>query len=558
MPQDAYTIKFIAKELNHLLAGGKICKINQPERDELSLIIYTKSGTLKLEISASPKFCRVSLGRDDKPNPKVAPNFCMLLRKHLQNAEILGLEQIGFERIIRFNLKCFSEFSVSEMQLYCEIMGKYSNVILVEKGKILGAMKTTSLEENARRVLFSGANYQLPASQGKTNPTDICAVEAAFEGAGSITAEMISSAITGVAYTTAADIIEEYGRDIKAADVYDYLSDESTQPCITFIDGEMKDFKVKCPDGEKKLYPTLLQAQTEFYSCAYRKKSFEDKKRQLSGALSSSLKKAEKRLAQIDGKLLECEAADEIKLKGELITANIYAIERGASCFEAVNYYLPDCPKIKIELDRQLTPAQNAQKYYKKYAKLKRTITALTAQRQETVERLDYLNSIKGNIYAADAVDDLTETEEELNALGLIKKADTKKKKVDEAAPCRSFMLDGFKILCGRNNAQNDRLTKSLSPEDIWLHTQKYHSSHAAIITEGRSVPDGVLLTAAQICAYYSEARERDKVPVDYALKKFVKKPPKSNLGLAIYTDYKTIIVAPDAHAELKEDYERE
>jgi predicted ribosome quality control (RQC) complex YloA/Tae2 family protein len=556
MPQDAFTIKYVVDELKTLLVGGKISKINMPERDELSLIIYTKTGTVKLEISASAKNARISLGREEKPNPKVAPNFCMLLRKHLQNAEITDLKQQDFERIVIFNFKCFSEFAITDMQLYCEIMGKYSNVILVEKGVILGAMKCTSLEENAKRILFAGAKYTLPQSQGKANPLNLAELENAFSLTSEHTAEFISSAVTGIAYTTALEVVSTYGINVNAADLYNYVNHATIAPCVTTDNGKPVDFKVCSTSSEKVSYPTLLQAQTEYYSYLYTKNTFEDKKRKLLSALTASLKKQQKRSAQIEQKLFECNSADEIKLKGELITANIYAIQRGATSFKAVNYYDENCPEITIELERQLTPSQNAQKYYKKYAKLKRTLTNLTAQKQEVEQKTDYLKSIEGNIYAAEQLCDLTETEEELMELGLIKKPDDKKKKQKQITPFREYCIEGFKVLAGRNNAQNDRLLKSLSADDIWLHTQKFHSSHIGIITEGKPVPDSVLLAAAGICAYYSEAREKDKVAVDYCLKRYVKKPNGANLGFVIYTDYKTIIVSPNAHGECKDDYE--
>lgn len=549
MPQDAFTLKSVIRELNDLLVGGKISKINMPERDELAIIIYTHNGSVKLEISASPKNNRISIGKDEKPNPKIAPNFCMLLRKHLQNAEIVKVAQVGFERIARFDLKCFSEFEISEMSLYCEIMGKYSNVILVEKGLILGAMKQTSLEENAKRVTLPGAKYVLPAPQNKADPKNLNALENAFVAKSGDAAKFISCACAGIAYSTALDMVETYGEDITAGQVYEYVNGDYSDPCVTFAQGAPNDFKARCADAAAKRYASVLEAQTDYYSYVYATKTFDDARRKLNGALSSSVKKLEKRLGQIENKLSECREAEETKLKGELITANIYRVERGMNSLTAINYYDENCPEIKISLDPQLTPAQNAQKYYKKYAKLKRTAIVLTEQRAEAQTKLDYLNSIKSNICAAERLCDLTETEEELNSLGLLKTAE-KKKKGDRPAPLRQYETDGFKILSGANNVQNERLLKALSPEDIWLHTRKFHSSHVGIITDGKSVPERVLLAAAEICAYYSEARENDKVPVDFTKKKFVKKPPKSNAGFVIYTDYKTLIVAPDAHRE--------
>lgn len=553
MPQDAFTLRHVAAELEKLLVGGKISKINMPEKDELSLIIYTRSGSVKLEISSSAKNNRISIADGEKPNPPVAPNFCMLLRKHLQNAQITEVRQVGFERIIALEFDCFSEFNQTHMTLYCEIMGKYSNMVLVERGIILGALKQTTLEENAKRVLFSGAKYTLPPPQGKADPTDRDALEEAF-GNGAHDEKFICANVEGIAYSTAVEMCSHYGGDVTAEQVYEYVNSDDIAPCITFNEnGEPGDFKVRSVERSAKAYPDLLSAQRDYYDFVYVKKTFEDTKRRLTGALHAAVKKVEKRLAQINSRLLECESAEDIKLKGELITANIYRLERGMTSFEADDYYSEEPKKIKIELDRQLTPSQNAQRYYKKYAKMKRTVEILTVQREETERRLDYLMSIDAHICAAECTDDLTEISDELIADGLIKapaEKGAKRKKVDRAAPLREYEIDGFRVLAGRNNLQNDRLLKSLAPDDIWLHTNRYHSSHVGIVTEGRKVPDETIAKAAAICAYYSEARGRDKVTVDYAVRKFVKKPPKANSGFVTYTDYSNIIVAPDPHRE--------
>lgn len=553
MPQDAFTLRHVAAELEKLLVGGKISKINMPEKDELSLIIYTRSGSVKLEISSSAKNNRISIADGEKPNPPVAPNFCMLLRKHLQNAQITEVRQVGFERIIALEFDCFSEFNQTHMTLYCEIMGKYSNMVLVERGIILGALKQTTLEENAKRVLFSGAKYTLPPPQGKADPTDRDALEEAF-GNGAHDEKFICANVEGIAYSTAVEMCSHYGGDVTAEQVYEYVNSDDIAPCITFNEnGEPGDFKVRSVERSAKAYPDLLSAQRDYYDFVYVKKTFEDTKRRLTGALHAAVKKVEKRLAQINSRLLECESAEDIKLKGELITANIYRLERGMTSFEADDYYSEEPKKIKIELDRQLTPSQNAQRYYKKYAKMKRTVEILTVQREETERRLDYLMSIDAHICAAECTDDLTEISDELIADGLIKapaEKGAKRKKIDRAAPLREYEIDGFRVLAGRNNLQNDRLLKSLTPDDIWLHTNRYHSSHVGIVTEGRKVPDETIAKAAAICAYYSEARGRDKVTVDYAVRKFVKKPPKANSGFVTYTDYSNIIVAPDPHRE--------
>lgn len=549
MPQDAFTIKFVAKELKDMLVGGKISRIIQPSRDSLTFIIYTRTGNVKLEACLSARNSRLSVTASDTPVPVSAPNFCMLLRKHLQNAEILDVVQPDFERIIYFDFKCVSDFSSSVMRLYFEIMGKYSNAVLCENEVILGALKTTSIGENTKRVLFGGVKYVPPEPQDKVSPENFSGLENLMKAAAGDKAKFISENVKGIAYTTALDMVNTYGEEISAKDIREYIFEKAASPCVTYVNGEPNDFKVRAVGGEKKLYETVLKAQDAYYSYTEEKRAFEEKKTKLKGAVNSALKKTEKRLAGIAEKLNECRGAEVVKLKGELITANMFSLEKGMTGFTAVNYYDPEGGEVKIDLDRALSPSQNAQKYYKRYAKLKRTKESVTALKEEADKKYDYLLSIEAHICAAEALLDLDETEEELISLGLLKQNGNIRKKPTDA-PFRAFRIDGFKIISGRNNLQNDRLTKGLSPEDMWLHTQKYHSSHVGIISEGRQIPDAVLKAAAEICAYYSDGKFGSKIPVDYARKKFVKRPPKANAGLAVYTDYNTILVDPDPHKE--------
>ena len=552
MPQDAFTLRYVIRELDAKLRGGKISRINQPCRDELTLIIYTAAGTVKLEICAHAQNCRINLTAADRHAPREALAFCMLLRKHLANAEIVSVTQPGFERIAAIEFDCRSDFERARRTLYCEIMGKYSNVILCEDGKILGAMKTATLENGAKRILFTGARYELPAPQDKADPTDLAALEQAFGGREATDADFIANRITGICYSTALDMEAAFGGKATARDVYDYVDGKFYSPCITVRGEEPSDFKVCCFEGKRLPRHSVLEAQSEYYAYVCARNEFEDRKRRLGGALKAAEKKCAKRLDIILTRLSECRDIDEVKLKGELITANIYAIERGAESFEAVNYYDEDSPSITIKLDPRLTPAQNAQKYYKRYAKLRRTVEALAVQREETEREAGYLASIRCALESADDMRDFEEVQTELENIGALKPANAgKTKKQQPAAPFRRYLCGGFTIIAGRNNVQNERLTKGLSERDLWLHAQRYHSAHVGIISDGREIPEDVIKIAAEICAYYSEARAGSKVPVDYAFKKFVRKPSGAKPGYVIYTDYKTALAAPDKHAEL-------
>ena len=557
MPQDAFTLRYVIRELDERLRGGKVSRINQPAKDELTLFIYTQKGTVKLEICAHAQNCRLNIAEGGAHVQQAALSFCMLLRKHLTGAVIKSVAQPGFERIAAITLDCAGDFDRAERVLYCEIMGKYSNVILTENGRILGAMKTTSLESGAKRILFTGAQYELPEPQDKADPTDLAALERAMTDGGD--ADFIAAHVTGISYATALDIEAAFAGKAGANDIYEYVGGKFYAPCVSYKNGSPSDFKVCCFYGEKRPCPSLLEAQTAYYDYVCKKKAFDDKKRKLDSALRSAEKKCEKRLGIILNRLAECRDIEDVKLKGELITANIYAIKKGDDSLAAVNYYDEAMPEVKIALDTQLTPAQNAQKYYKRYAKLKRTLEALAVQKRDTEEEKAYLESIRCSLDGADDISDFEEAETELITLGVIKAENTPKNKKKETprAPFRRYLYGGFTIVAGRNNMQNERLTKGLAERDVWLHAQRYHSSHVGIMTEGRDVPDDVIKTAAEICAWYSEARGGAKVPVDYTFKKFVKKPSGGKTGFVTYTDYKTALAVPDGHAELRCDDEQ-
>lgn len=546
MPQDAYTLNRIAGELYAALCGGKISRINQPTKDDLTFIIYTKNGTVKLDACLGAANCRLSLGAPERTNPSVAPNFCMLLRKHLQNAEITDIGQVGFERIIFFDFICVSDFSSEKMKLYFEIMGKYSNAALVKDGVIVGALKSTYIGENTKRVLFTGAKYKLPEPQDKIPPYDTEGLETALKGGGD-PVETIANRVTGISYATAAEICAYYGGMPTPAQLNGFVYGGPYAPCITYANGEPKDFKVYSSDAGAERFESVLAAQSEFYARVCAKQLFEGRRQKLKSAVAAAVKKVEKRLSAIENKLLECRETETVRIKGELLTACLYAVPKGAESFYADNYYDPSGGKMKIELDPRLTPPQNAQRYFKRYAKLKRTRENADAQRAETLEKYEYLKSIQAHICAAERLIDLEETEQEMRDCGILKtdKAVAAKKL---PPPFRTYIIGGFKIFSGRNNIQNDRLMKSCAPEDLWLHTQKFHSSHVVISTGGKAVPDEVLLAAAEICAFYSDGRGGSKIPVDYTRGKYVKKPKGSSAGFAVYTDYKTVLADPNPH----------
>ncbi len=545
MPQDAFTLRHVAHELHEALKGGKINKINQPEKEELSLIIYTGKRTVKLVLNVNASDCGVYFTEDEKENPLTAPNFCMLLRKHLQNAEILSVEQVAFERIIAFRLNCTSDFSACERTLYAEIMGKYSNLVLVEAGRVMGALKTTSLGAELRRVLMTGATYVLPAPQGKTMPTDLDGLNALLSAPQGDMARFLFENVAGLAPTTAEQMCRSYTGGNFAEHVHSYIFSDERTPFVRIKDGAPTDFYARYEGEDGVRFATVSEAQSYFYGRRRNRKAMDALRRKLEHGVCAVKKKQEKRLAQILEKQRECDEMEQNRIKGELLTANLYQLRRGEKSCELYNYYDEQGKMLKIALDDTLSPAQNAQKYYKKYQKQKRTLEALLPQEKEVRAELDYCQSLLSAVAVAKSEEDLRAVEEELTSVGMIKAPPVRGKKKKEDIPYRLFERGGFRILAGRNNLQNDRLVKSSAPDDIWLHTQKYHSAHVVVQTQGKKLPDEILGYAASICARYSDGKSGNKIPVDYCEVKRVKKPNGAKAGFVIYTDYQTVLVDP-------------
>ena len=555
MPQDAFHIRRLAKELNAALVGGKINRISQVSKDELTFIIYTGKTTVKLILSANATGARVCISETEKPPLAVAPNFCMLLRKHLQNAEILSVKQYAHERIIEIELHCTTDFSQSTRVLRCELMGKYSNIVLTEKDVVLGALKTTALMDDNHRVLLAGARYEYPAPQDKLSPWEgacmrsrLCEWIQARDGDvdGEALAGFVFENVAGFALPTARELVKRAIR--RAGSVSACLSEYAETPLWQFV-GEFFE-KEPCAPCVKRGGDGY--ADFSLYTSKETKKGFEDKKRKLESAVRGLKKKAQKRLQDALERLKEAEKAEENRIKGELLTANLYRIERGMKAVELENWYDEKGGVIRIALDETLSPSKNAQKYFKAYNKQKRAKEILTPMRAKEEAEVDYADSVFAAIRAAESDEDLKEIETELIEAGLMK-APAKRingKKKETEVPFREYEHGGMKIYLGRNNLQNDRLLRWADGEDIWLHTQKYHSSHAIIATEGKQVQEETVLFAAELCAYYSDGRTGDKIPVDHCKRKHVKKPKGSKAGFVTYTDYKTVLVTPNPHKE--------
>ncbi len=567
MPQDAFTIYHASLELNETLKGARVEKINQPEKDAVTLSIRTADKrNATLLISANANGARVCVTSSNKPAPLQAPAFCMLLRKHLARATVKKVEAVPFERITIITFDCRDELGTpSEKQAIVEIMGKYSNVTLVENGIILGAMKTTDFDFNLTRPIFPGAKYVYPLPQDKINADEPEKIRAAYSSFDGELESFIFNKLKGVSKPTADEIAFKFfkendiTRNVKTFKIDDFISfyqnfyvSAKTKPNVVF-DENYSDFFILdyATVGKNKTYFTDINSAIDYYfSKKEANAAFAAKKRKLTDITKAHIKKLGKKLQTFNEKILSAKDADELKKNGELIIAYLYKIKPGDEFLIAEDYTKEDYPEVKIKLDKNLTPQENAEKLFKRYAKLKKTVAATEPQIKETEEQIAYFESILSDVERAETTEDFDDVTEELIAASLIAAPKQRKNEKKKKSAYRNFSYGGFEISAGRNNVQNDRLVAEAERADVWLHTKNYHSSHVIIRTKGEKVPDKVLLFAAEICAYYSNAKSGDKIPVDYTLKKFVKKPAGAPLGKVYYTEQKTLLVTPNAHSE--------
>lgn len=568
MPQDAITLSRMAIELNDLFSGAKVNKVNQPGQDEIVLSVYSKYGNAKISVCANPLSARVGITELERQNPAIPPAFCMLLRKHLSNASIKSICDIENERIIRIVFNGKNDFMEPvEKQLYCEIMGKYSNAVFCENEIILGTLRPVSFDFGKERALLNGAKYNLPRTQDKISIFSENCLSVLKNFNGGDFADFLFRNVVGLSSFTAKEVVFRlFGKTIFDSplanleqvieQIIDFLKNYQNKPTVVFLDDKPADYffcDYLTVSGKKKFFDCITAAETFFFDEKKKLREKTELKNKLTSVVTSVIKKEKKKLAIINDKLLSCEDAEKYRQYGELLTANIYKIKRGDKLVTVIDYYNEN-EELSISLDTTLSPNQNAQKYFKRYTKLKNTVKAVTPQKEQVKIELNYAESVLAEIQAADDTTSLNYIKEELIEGGYIELKDkTPKKKGEKAlSEFRNFEYSGFKIRAGKNNIQNDKLTFSAKPADCWLHVKDYHSAHVVIESSGKHIPLDIIGIAAEICAYYSEAKNGDKVAVDYTLRKYVKKPPKSKFGSVVYTDFKTLFVTPNQHSNIE------
>ncbi len=562
MPQDAFTLRYLCSELNEVFKGGKINRIVQPSNDETIMTVYTGKRTVKFLLNVNPASPRIGIIEEEMESPLTAPAFCMLMRKHLLSATITNVELIGFDRIVKIDFMASGEFFDSvKKTLYVELMGRYSNIILTEDGKILGGNRGINMFDNGVRPLIVGKEYIFPPVGEKRLPSNTELVSIFDEIDKDSIADCVCKNVQGIAFSTAYEIQKNF--EVENSDcvtkfgkrLYDfllnYLYQSPKKPCVIIENNQVKDvcvYPYKTISGEIKEFNSLCMAEDYFFREKERIKRFNNKRERLNAIANSAIKKAKKRIVAITSKERDALCAEDNRIKGELILANIYKFKGGETECVLDNYY--DGTKIKISLDSRLSASKNAEAYYKKYNKQKRTLLALAPQKEQAEKELNYYTSVLDEVLIAENIEELNLVQNELENYGLIVEKRFTNKKKEDVSFCHEYYVNGFNVLVGRNNIENDKLTFTAKPFDLWVHLKNQHSSHVIIRSKGREVPEEIITIACQICAYYSKDRECGKTECVYTLKKNVKKPPKSKPGFCVYENFKSVMVEPQKHAE--------
>ena len=578
MSMDGLSLYSAMNELNKRLAGGKIDKIQQTDKEELLLMVRSLGQTYRLLINASAADNRVQLTELKKQAPSEAPMFCMLLRKRIAGGKIVRFEQERLDRVLKISIETYNDLGdLSVFALYCELMGKHSNIILAnEKGVIVDAIKHVGLGMSSVRFVMPGLEYSAPPAQDKQDPSKASADDfsMAMCMVGMSIAKALSNAFFGLSPAVAAQLVARYTDKTECTQLSEAEREELAERLSAFYadmaQGKEKASAVLNALGETeavypfaiagggiKLYDSIGEALDSLYINSDRREWAKRHGASARKVLQNNIERCEKKLALYADALNSGEQMEKCRLYGELLTANLHSLKSGTDTAAVDNYYADPVERIAIPLDRQLTPGENAQRYYKKYQKLKAARDMAIVQREQTLSELNYLEGQLDNLTKCTAENELSELIEELKEQGYIKRDKGGKKKMKLAAskPMHFVSSTGADIYVGKNNRQNDELTlRFASPNDIWMHAKNIPGSH--VIVKGASEQDTATMTeAALLAAYYSRARGSENVAVDYTPRKYVKKPAGAKPGMVIYTTNKTAYVTPseEAVAGLKE-----
>lgn len=567
MAFDGIVVANLVREFREQLLNGRISKIAQPESDELLLTVKSPAGQKRLLISADASLPLIYLTDTNKPGPGTAPNFCMLLRKHISNGRIVDIRQPRLERIITFTIEHLDELGdLCRKKLIVEIMGKHSNIIFcTEEGKIIDSIKHVSAQMSSVREVLPGRDYFIPDTMHKADPlntnkdefTDLIsqkpvslakAIYTSFTGISPVTAEAVcylagmDSSIPASGYSE--DVL--YHLYSQFTIYFSALINDSFSPAIYYDGREPKEFgSLDLPQLEcytKKDFSSVSELLVSFYSTRSIITRIRQKSADLRHVVQTALDRNRKKYDLQIHQLKDTENRDKYRIYGELLHTYGYNVQEGAKHLEAINYYTGET--VMIPLDPTKTPAENASRYFSKYNKQKRTFEALTELCRETKDEILYLESIRTALDIALTEDDLAGIKEELENSGYIRRKASRKKRKTKNTPLHYISSDGFDIYVGKNNLQNDELTFNFAlGNDWWFHAKQAPGSHVIVKSNGDELPDRTFEEAGKLAAYYSSMRGGEKVEIDYVEKKHVKKPKGAKPGFVVYyTNYSLVI----------------
>lgn len=564
MPLDAIYLSALTGELKEKIEGGRIDKVQQPERDMLLISLRSKGENLRLLLAAGTGRARVHLTVSSFENPAEPPMFCMLLRKHLVGARIISVRQPDWERMLIIELEGHDEMGfASRKQLITEMIGRSSNVILVDgEGRIIDCMRRMDFAGDAMRRMLPGMIYRLPPKQDKPvlMETDseqrrkmIAGAEEgqsldkwllnSFSGLSPLVCRELAYRCSG-SLETLPELLDAFVDSVRAGDLRPYiLWDEDKPADFSFMKIGHYGDALSCREEEN--FSSLLDS---FYSQRDRAEQQRRRSHQLYKTVRTIRDRLQRKLAGQSEELCRTENRDQVRKMAELVTANIYRIKRGDRVLKCQDYYDPEGGEMEITLDPLKTPQQNAASMFKEYNKLKAARSHLTGLIAQGEEQLDYLNSVLEMLSLSESEKDISDIRRELVETGYIRQqSGVKTSRIKAQAPLRFVTDDGFEVLAGRSNIQNDQLsTKLCRRTDYWFHTQKVHGSHVILRCSDSEPSPLAISQAAAIAAYYSQGRDGGKIPVDYTMLRFVRKPSGAMPGKVIYTDYKTIMTQAD------------
>ncbi len=583
MALDGAFLRHIKQELEGQLLGSRVDKVYQPNREELLIAFRSREAACKVLFSARANSARVHFTTIPLENPKQPPMLCMLLRKKLLGAKVVAIRQPELERLLHFDFDSINELGDHvTLTLTMEVMGRYSNIILSdEEGKIIDALKRVDAEMSSQRLVLPGLTYRLPPPQSKLCPLSTVSQQV-VEALKALPRDMELSkgylaVLQGVSPIVCRELAYRVGRGreltVKTMDeeqlfragffyqqMRDAVEEVSGKPYMAVnLQGKPMDFSfleihqygTAAVVKEAESFSQLLD---DFYRERDKQERMRVREQDLLKLLSTHSERLSRKIGVQRGELEQCADRDGLRVAGDLISANMYQLEKGAQSADLANFYEEDAPLVHIKLDPALTPSQNAQKYYKEYRKAKTAEEKLAEQISLAEQELEYLETVLDALARAETERDLSEIRAELQEQGYLRKLRSKKEKpAAVSAPMKFTTSDGFTVLVGRNNRQNDKLTlKTANNNDIWFHTKNIPGSHTVLVTEGKSPTETAMTEAAQLAALHSRAKDSAQVPVDYTQIRNVSKPVGAKPGMVIYVNYKTIYVTPSQEIPLE------